>query len=148
MEKKSLSRILLKALHYLCSVMQCVKLSFMTRNFEKWRKVMVLNFLNLVLKIELDRCIGTPMYIGRYDDVADVSYRQISADIQHIGNICSWKCCAVALHGAFGNPSCYFVSDPDWLTQLLCPVPSAQSLHAYGTLCNSPDKTLWHNIRS
>jgi len=39
-----------KALHYLCSVMQCVKLSFMTRNFEKWRQVLVLNFLNLVLK--------------------------------------------------------------------------------------------------
>jgi len=29
--------------------------------------------------MELDRCIGTPIYIGRYDDV--VSYRQNSADI-------------------------------------------------------------------
>jgi len=29
----------------------------------------------------LDRCIGTPTYIGRYDDVADVPYRQNSADI-------------------------------------------------------------------
>jgi len=35
-----------KALHYVCSVMQCVKLSFMIKNFEKWREVMVLNFLN------------------------------------------------------------------------------------------------------
>jgi len=33
-----------KALHYLCSVMQCVKSSFMIGNFEKWREVMVLNF--------------------------------------------------------------------------------------------------------
>jgi len=39
-----------KALHYLCSVMQCIKLSFMITNFKKWREVMVLNFLNLVLK--------------------------------------------------------------------------------------------------
>jgi len=61
----------------------------------------------------------------------------------YIGNICSWKCCAVALHGAFGNPSCYFVSDPDWLTQMLCLVPSAQSLHTYKPLCNSPDKVLY-----
>jgi len=29
---------------------------------------------------ELDRCIGMPIYIGRYDDVADVSYRHNSAD--------------------------------------------------------------------
>ena len=35
----------------------------------------------------------------------------------------------------------YFVSDPDWLTQMLCPVPSTQSLHAYRPLCNGPDKT-------
>ena len=39
-----------KAIHYLCSVEQCVKLSFTIKNFEKWREVMVLNFLNLVLK--------------------------------------------------------------------------------------------------
>ena len=39
-----------RALHYLCSVVQCVKLSFMIKNFDKWREVMVLNFLNLVLK--------------------------------------------------------------------------------------------------
>jgi len=38
----------MKAKH-LCSVMQCVKLSFMIRNFEKLIKGMVLNFLNLVL---------------------------------------------------------------------------------------------------
>ena len=58
--------------------------------------------------------------------------------------ICS-KFCAVALHGAFGNPSCYFVFDPDWLTQIFCLVPSAQrqSLHTYRPLCNSPDKTLY-----
>jgi len=34
-----------------------------------------------VLILELDRCIGTPIYIGRYDDVADVSYLQNFADI-------------------------------------------------------------------
>jgi len=39
-----------KALHYLCIVVQCAKLSFMIKNFEKWREVMVLNFSNLVLK--------------------------------------------------------------------------------------------------
>jgi len=39
-----------KVLHYLCSVMQCVKLSFMIKNFKKWREVMVLNCLNLILK--------------------------------------------------------------------------------------------------
>jgi len=55
-----------KALHYLCSVMQCAKLSFMIKNVEKWREVMVLNFLNLVVKrywkgIENDfqKCVGT-----------------------------------------------------------------------------------------
>jgi len=31
--------------------------------------------------LELNRCIGTPIYIGRYDDVANVSYRQNSTDI-------------------------------------------------------------------
>jgi len=31
--------------------------------------------------IELDRCISTLIYIGRYDNVANVSYRQNSADI-------------------------------------------------------------------
>jgi len=39
-----------RALHYLCSVVQSVKLGFMIKNLEKWREVMVLNFLNLVLK--------------------------------------------------------------------------------------------------
>jgi len=34
-----------------------------------------------LFELELDQCIGTPIYIGRYDDVADVSYRQNSADI-------------------------------------------------------------------
>jgi len=36
-----------KVLNYLCSVMQCVKMS---KKFEKWREVMLLNFFNLVLK--------------------------------------------------------------------------------------------------
>jgi len=36
---------------------------------------------SLLSYLELDQCIGTPIYIGRYDDVADVSYRQNSADI-------------------------------------------------------------------
>jgi len=51
MEKKSYisEQNLLKSKH-LCSVMQCVKLSFMIKNFEKLREVMVLNFFNLVLK--------------------------------------------------------------------------------------------------
>jgi len=31
--------------------------------------------------IELDQCIGMSLYIGRYDDVADVSYWQNSADL-------------------------------------------------------------------
>jgi len=54
--KKYLDRILLKAkfnifaLQYVCSVMQCVKLSFLIKYLEKWREVMVLNFFNLVLK--------------------------------------------------------------------------------------------------
>ena len=55
-----------KALHYLCSVMGCVKLSFMIRKFGKWREVMVLNLFNLVLKrywksMENDfwKCVGT-----------------------------------------------------------------------------------------
>jgi len=39
-----------KAIQFLCSVQQRVKLSFMINNFEKWREVMVLNLLNLVLK--------------------------------------------------------------------------------------------------
>jgi len=32
-----------KTLHYLCSILQCVKFSFMIRNFEKSREIMVLN---------------------------------------------------------------------------------------------------------
>ena len=55
-----------KAIHFLCSVMQSVKLSFIINNFEKWREVMVLNLLNLVLKrygksMENDffKCVGT-----------------------------------------------------------------------------------------
>jgi len=39
-----------KALHYLCSVMQCVKSSFMIKNFEKRREVMLLYFLKLILE--------------------------------------------------------------------------------------------------
>jgi len=39
-----------KALHYLCIVVQCVKLSFIIKNFEKWREVIALNFSNFVLK--------------------------------------------------------------------------------------------------
>jgi len=64
--------------------------------------------------------------------VANVSYRQyLLKKVLHCG--------------AFGNPSCYFVSDPDWLTQMHCPVTSAQSLHAYRPLGNIPDKTL-HDV--
>jgi len=32
------------------ALMQCVKLSFMIKNFEKLREVIVFNFFNLVLK--------------------------------------------------------------------------------------------------
>ena len=46
--------------------MQRVKLSFMIKNFEKLREIMVLNFLNIVLKkywksMENDvcKCVGT-----------------------------------------------------------------------------------------
>jgi len=39
-----------KTLPYLCSVIQCVKLSFMIWNFQNWREVIVLNIVNLVLK--------------------------------------------------------------------------------------------------
>jgi len=39
-----------KALQYLCSVVQCVKLCCMIKNFKKRREVMVLNFSNFVLK--------------------------------------------------------------------------------------------------
>ena len=60
-----------KALHYFCSVMQCAKLSFMIKNLRKWREVMVLNFLNLVVKkywksTENDflKCVGA---LKRYD---------------------------------------------------------------------------------
>jgi len=44
LNQKYLSRILLKAKQfiYLCSVVQCVKLSSMIKNFEKWREVVVL----------------------------------------------------------------------------------------------------------
>jgi len=59
-----------KAIHYLCSVQQCAKLSFTIKNFEKWRDVMVLNYLNLVLKrywksMEKDflKCVGTLLKI-------------------------------------------------------------------------------------
>jgi len=34
-----------------------------------------------MMPLELDRYIGMPIYIRRYDDVANVSYRQNSADI-------------------------------------------------------------------
>jgi len=44
-----------------------------------------MNLIHILVKqgpgLELDRCISTPTYIGRYDNVADVSYRQNSADI-------------------------------------------------------------------
>ena len=39
-----------KALHYLSSVMQCVKLSFLIKSSGNWREVVVLNFLIEVLK--------------------------------------------------------------------------------------------------
>jgi len=39
-----------KAVHCLCSVMQCVKIEFMIKNIEKWRELTVLNLLNLVSK--------------------------------------------------------------------------------------------------
>ena len=55
-----------KAIHSLCSVMKCAKLSFMSKNFKKLREVMVLNFFNLVLKRywktmenDFSKCVGT-----------------------------------------------------------------------------------------
>ena len=56
----------------------------------------------------------------------------------YIGNICSEKCYAVALHGVSRNWSCYVVSDLEWLTQMNCPVPSAQtSIHNQTTVQQS-----------
>ena len=60
---------------------------------------------------ELDRCIGTPIYIGRYDNVAYVSYRQNSADIYRQYLLIKVLCCCSAW--SVGNPSWYFVCDPD-----------------------------------
>ena len=51
-----------KAVHYLYSVVQCAKLCFTIKNFEKWREVMVLNFSNFVLKKHgkwFFKCVGT-----------------------------------------------------------------------------------------
>jgi len=52
----------------------------------------------------------------------------------YIGNICSYKCCVVALHGAFGNPSWYFVSDEPSRIQTV--------------VQQSWQNTLWRNIHS
>jgi len=54
-----------------------------------------------------------PIYIGQYDDVEDVSYQQNSADIYQQYLLIKVLCCCSAW--VFGNPSCYFVSDPGWL---------------------------------
>jgi len=52
------------------------------------------------------------LYSGRYDDVADVSYRQNFADIyrQYLLIKTATLRYVIVLHGMFGNPSCYFVS--------------------------------------
>jgi len=45
--------------------------------------------------LELDRCSSMPIYIGQYDDVADVSYQQNSADIyQQYLLIKVLRCCS------------------------------------------------------
>jgi len=47
-----------------------------------------------------------------------------------------------ALHGMFGNASCYFVSD--WLMQIFCPASqisvNARSPRLYQVVCNNPGK--------
>jgi len=52
------------------------------------------------------------IYTSRYDDVANISYRQYllinAAPRRYV----------IVLHGMFGKPSCHFVSD--WLIQILC----------------------------
>jgi len=72
-------------------------------------------------ELEFDRCIGMPIYIGRYDDV---SYQQNFADIYRHNLLIkadTTRCYVIVLHGMFGNPRCHFVSD--WSTQILWPVP-------------------------
>jgi len=56
--------------------------------------------LSLLLKLELDRCIGMPMYIGRYGDAAGVPYRQNSVYIY--GHKSRY---AIVLHGEYGKPN-------------------------------------------
>jgi len=67
--------------------------------------------------LELDRCIGTLIYIGQYNKLSMYHIGKIPPI--YISNICSWKCYAVVLHEVFGNPSCYFFSDPEWIMQML-----------------------------
>jgi len=56
------------------------------------------------------------IYIGRYDDVANVSYQQNFTDISILLALFTHKAatmhCVIALHdGMSRNPSCYFISD-------------------------------------
>jgi len=54
---------------------------FMPNMVEKQNSKTLAQPLSTDSKLELDWCIGKPIYISWYDDVADVSYRQNSADI-------------------------------------------------------------------
>ena len=83
----------------------------------------------------------TDIYIDRYDYVADVSFRQISANIywQYL-LIKVLRCCSA---WSVRKPKLLLRLWPWWLTKMLCPVLSTQSLHAYRPLCNIPDKMLY-----
>ena len=64
--------------------MQCVKLRFMINIFEKWKKVLVLNLLNLVLKgywksVENNffKCVGTLCLASLPQSVLHVSFYEL-----------------------------------------------------------------------
>jgi len=86
-----------------------------------------------------------PMY--RHTDIYRPIWRCIVSTKfrRYISAIFADKSVALLLCMERSETSCYFVSDPDWLTQMLCPVPSEQSLRVYRPLCNSPDKT-FHDV--
>jgi len=93
--------------------------------------------------LELDRCSSMPIYIGQYDDVADVSYQQNSADIyQQYLLIKVLRCC-----------SAWSVWKPNlllrlwhWLINafaLSCSIRTEPSCIIIRPLWNSPDEMFY-----